>query len=92
MCSLPTPAPVLTKIKSHDAQWLQTQADLANGGGFNMTTRDVGRNPQCGCSEYRIDPNFAAGKNGTAVMGNDQQVGFQAQDQLNIGANLRFLE
>jgi hypothetical protein len=85
------PGTGLTQVDRTDANWLETTGHLANGVGFNMTTRDVNSGTRdVAALDTGVDPSFAVGKNdsgnGTLLSG----VNPKRFDQISIGPALRF--
>ena len=84
------PGTGLDKINKGDAQWLQTTGRFSNGAGFNVTVRDVGSGTRnVGANNTGVDPSFAVGVNDSGN-GRDLTAGNTSQEQLNIGAAMRF--
>ena len=81
------PGTGLTQVDRTDADWLETSSRLANGAGFNMTTRDVNSGTRnVAALDTGVDPTYAVGKddngNGNLASG--------AYGQASIGSSLRF--
>jgi hypothetical protein len=84
------PGTGLDKLNRTDAQWLQTTSRFSNGAGFNFTTRDVGSGTRnVAALNTGVDPTFAVGVNDDGN-GNNLTAGNTFQEQLNIGAAMRF--
>jgi hypothetical protein len=84
------PGTGLDKLNRTDAQWLQTTGRFSNGAAFNMTTRDVNSGTRnVAAVNTGVDPAWAAGANDDGN-GNNLTARNTFQDQLNIGAAMRF--
>jgi PEP-CTERM motif len=81
------PGTGLQELNRTDAQWLQLTSRLANGAGFNMTTRDVNSGTRnVAALNTGIDPTWATGKNDDGNGNGAQGV----TGELAIGPLLRF--
>jgi hypothetical protein len=81
------PGTGLTQVNRTDAAWLQTASRLANGAGFNMTTRDVNSGTRdVAALDTGVDPSFATGKNDDG----NGNLPTGATKQVTIGPAFRF--
>jgi hypothetical protein len=84
------PGTGLDKLNRTDTQFLQTTGRLQNGATFNFASRDVGSGTRnVAALNTGVDPSFAVGTNDDGN-GNNLTAGSTAQDQVNIGAAMRF--
>jgi hypothetical protein len=85
------PGTGLTQVDRTDANWLEMTSRLANGAGFNMTTRDVNSGTRDVSSlDTGVDPTYSTGKNDNGNGNAPNGVSNAVFDQESIGPAQRF--
>ena len=85
------PGTGLSELNRTDADWLEMTGRLANGAGFNMTTRDVNSGTRdVSALDTGVDPTYATGKNDDGNGNLPNSVSNTVFDQEDIGSAERF--
>ena len=85
------PGTGLSELNRTDADWLEMTGRLANGAGFNMTTRDVNSGTRDVSSlDTGVDPTYSTGKNDDGNGNLPNSVSNTVFDQEDIGPAERF--